>query len=272
VYMLGTITALATYVAVIAVNAVLYSFSHAFEVVRCSIHSQECTLTRSAQEESLVIHELILSAVGIVFSLVVGSFFFCTSLRSLTSDPTCLPPQQTTFISSRPSSFLPFTLRHLTPKIPIQDEPNHARTHLALPHPPEPPAAPTCVLGPAHALGPAGRGGAELRPASARPPRARPHPPLRPRLAPQLGPSLWLGRRATAVGMGAPLVVWGCTVSGSGFFPYRFAVRALMDINININVDVEMVENSRVIRAQTSSCTGLLWTSSGWTRMLEGLF
>jgi hypothetical protein len=220
--MLGTITALATYVAVIAVNAVLYSFSHAFEVVRCSIHSQEeegeCTLTRSAQEESLVIHELILSAVGIVFSLVVGSFFFCTSFRSPTFDLTRLPLQQTTFTSSRPSSFITFTLRHLTPKIPTQDEPNHARTHLALSHPPEPPTAPTRVLGPAHALGAAGRGGAELRPAPARPPRARPHPPLRPRLAPQLGPSLWLGRRSTAVGMGAPLVVRGCTVSGSGLF------------------------------------------------------
>jgi palmitoyltransferase len=59
VYMLGAVTLLATYVAVIAINSVWWSFSHPYEV-----------------EEVLVIHELILSAAGVVFSLVVGSFFF----------------------------------------------------------------------------------------------------------------------------------------------------------------------------------------------------
>jgi hypothetical protein len=74
VHFIGCISALALYIAIISGSAVWYSFQNPSEIVsisRCLVCDRSCQL----QEETLAIHELLLTAIGTVFSIVVGSFF-----------------------------------------------------------------------------------------------------------------------------------------------------------------------------------------------------
>lgn len=67
---------LALYIAGVGCNAVWWSFNNPFEAVSTySGANGSSVLNVYKQDEVVVIHELILSALGIVFTMVIGSFF-----------------------------------------------------------------------------------------------------------------------------------------------------------------------------------------------------
>lgn len=75
-HFLLSVTLLATYIGIMSVSAVWYAFNNPYTIVSRVPDRTTPILIRNGQNLNIPVHELILAFTGIIFSLVVGSFFF----------------------------------------------------------------------------------------------------------------------------------------------------------------------------------------------------
>jgi hypothetical protein len=76
VHFLCSVTLLSIYIAIMSISALWYAFHNPFTIVSPEYHLYRlASLMLGLQNEATPIHELILAFAGIIFTLVIGSFF-----------------------------------------------------------------------------------------------------------------------------------------------------------------------------------------------------